>query len=118
MKRPFIAGVMGLAIAGCAHSRSELAKGPEGTNPVGPVGLTPAPSLRDTINRGVGDPALAQSALGDPYDSRWAGVAPSPDAIRSGATGTPSPAQSGSQSPTQSARSPQLAVTDSPPTEP
>jgi peptidyl-prolyl cis-trans isomerase SurA len=78
IKRQFIAGVMGLALAGCAHSRSEVTKGPDGTNPVGPVGLKPVPSLSDTINQGTGNAAMAQSALGDPSDPRWKGVAPSP----------------------------------------
>src|SRR5437879_2240589 len=110
IKRQFIAGVMGLAIAGCAHSRSEVAKGPDGTNPVGPVGLKPVPSLSDTINRGTGNPAMVQSALGDPNDPRWKGVAPSPDAGRAGTPGGPSPPQA--------APSPRMAAAGAAPAQP
>ncbi len=76
MKRQFVAGVMGLAVAGCAHFRSEAPKGPPSANPASPVGMQPVPSIYDTINRGTGNPAMAQSALGNPNDPRWSGQAP------------------------------------------
>src|SRR5215470_8764813 len=110
MKKLFIAGVMGLALAGCAHSRSEVSKTPDDTKPVGPVGLQPLPSLRDTINRGTGNAALAQSALGDPNDARWSGVAPSPDSIR--------PGSSGASIPAQTPQSPRMAANEEPAAEP
>ncbi len=66
MKRQFIAGVMGLALAGCAHSRSEVPKGPGTGNPVGPVGMQPVPSIHDSINRGTGNAAMAQSGARRP----------------------------------------------------
>ena len=96
MKRQFIAGVMGLALAGCAHSRSEVPKGPGTGNPVGPVGMQPVPSIHDSVNRGTGNAAMAQSALGDPNDPRWSGraPAPSPDPNRPGVSDAPTPSQS------------------------
>ncbi len=108
MKRKFIAGVMGLALAGCAHSRSDVAKGPNKANPNGPVGMTPVPSLDQTINHGTGGDALAQTALGDPKDPRWSGRAPSPDAGRPGTAPAPTPAAA--PSPSEAQQSPQLAA--------
>ncbi|MHB1558064.1 MAG: hypothetical protein ACYC61_11425, partial [Isosphaeraceae bacterium] len=80
MKRQFVAGVMGLALTGCAHFRSEAPKGPGQKNPPEPISMKPVPSIYDTINRGTGNPVIAQSALGNPNDPRWAGQAPPPGA--------------------------------------
>src|SRR5262245_10513259 len=126
MKRQIVAGVMGLALAGCAHSRMDGPKSAGAANPVGPVGMSPVPSLHDTINRGTGNPALAQSALGAPRDPRWSGNAPSPDAPRSeapgGAASSPAaqPPQTAAIDPTATvtpvpipaAQPPQAAATD------
>ncbi len=77
MKRTLIAGMLGLAVAGCAHSRSDVSKEtPRNLN--GPVGMTPIPPLKETINRGLGDQASAKAALRDPEDARWSGQAPGP----------------------------------------
>jgi parvulin-like peptidyl-prolyl isomerase len=93
MKRQLVAGVMGLALAGCAHTRSDVPKKPDATTPASPVGMNPVPSIHDTINRGTGDSALAQHVLNDPKDPRWSGQAPIPDAIQPGASATPAPGQ-------------------------
>src|SRR5207248_1531776 len=82
MKRQFVAGVLGLALAGCAQSRSAVPKGAAAAPD--PVSLTPIPSIHDTINRGTGDAALTQTALKDPADPRWNGRAPVSIASRSG----------------------------------
>ncbi|HZW32112.1 MAG TPA: peptidylprolyl isomerase [Isosphaeraceae bacterium] len=93
MKRQFVAGVLGLALAGCAQSRSAVPKGaaaePE------PVGLAPIPSIHETINRGTGDAALSQTALKDPADPRWNGRARNPIASRSGPGNGANPAGAG-----------------------
>ena len=41
MKRQLVAGMLGLAMAGCAQSRSQMPKGAAG--PTSPVGMTPVP---------------------------------------------------------------------------
>ncbi len=74
MKRQLVAGLLGLAVAGCAQSRSQMPKGAAGPTP-SPVGMTPVPSIHDSINRGTGGPAMAQATLPDPADSRWNGRA-------------------------------------------
>jgi peptidyl-prolyl cis-trans isomerase SurA len=66
MKRVMLAGMLGLAVSGCAQSRSKMPASQ-------PVGMDPVPSIHDTINRGTGDRALQQSALRDPEDPRWSG---------------------------------------------
>src|SRR5579875_841389 len=104
MKRQFVAGAMGLALAGCAHLRGDDPKGPNPANPVGPVGMKPVPSLHDTINRGTGGAALARTALGDPKDPRWSGHAAGTDADRPGTAGAPIPSQA--------AQPPQAAAID------
>ena len=48
---------------------------------------------------------MAQSALGDPNDPRWTGVAPSPDAGRARE-------RAGAPSPSQAAQSPQMAAAE------
>src|SRR5262245_58822864 len=49
MKRHLVAGVLGLALAGCAQSRSALPN--RGAPSLGPVGLTTFPSIHESINR-------------------------------------------------------------------
>lgn len=95
MKRQFVAGVLGLALAGCAHSRSDVAKGPDGSTANKPVAITPVPSIHDTINRGTGSPALAQTALGNPADPQWSGRAPAPGAGNPTAPAGTNPAPGG-----------------------
>src|SRR5207248_7753949 len=97
MKRPFIAGVLGLALAGCAQSRSAIPKG--ASDATGPVGLAPVPSVYDTINRGTGNPALVQTALKDSTDPRWNGRAPVSVASRSGPADGANPDQGPTQPP-------------------
>jgi hypothetical protein len=104
MKRTLVAGMLGLAIAGCAHSRSDVNKDappdlPRKTN--GPVGLTPIPPLSETINRGVGDQTSAKTVLRDPEDARWSGQAPPPGSL--GGPGTGVGGTSLAQGPSQSA---------------
>src|SRR5208283_2831089 len=53
MRRRIALGMLGLAMAGCAQSRSAL---PPQNKPVGVD--TPIPTLSDTINRGMGDVAV------------------------------------------------------------
>lgn len=115
MRKSFIAGVMGLALAGCAHSRSELARTPDGKKPDGPVGLTPIPSIHDSINRGTGGAALAQAALGDPNDPRWAGIAPNPGANPPGPPGANPSGPPGTSTPSQAT---QMAATGASPAQP
>lgn len=70
MKREFLAAaIAGLAIGGCAQSRSARPPEIEGE----PVGLVPAPSIYDTINRGT-SPAVAKSTLPNPADPNWSGA--------------------------------------------
>lgn len=66
MKLKLVAALLGLAIGGCAQSRS--AKLPEGT----PIGMEPVPSIHDTINRGA-NPAVAHATLPDPANPNWSG---------------------------------------------
>jgi len=63
--------MLSLALAGCAQSRSAISKRDE--KPPDPVAVTPVPSVYDTINRGMGGPALARSAMKNPNDPMWAG---------------------------------------------
>lgn len=110
MKRKFIAGVMGLALAGCAHSRSDVAQKPDPANPIGPVGLSPVPGIDETINRGTGGDALAQTALGDPRDPRWSGRSPAPDGSHAAASPAPAPAPVAAPSPAELGQAPQVAA--------
>ncbi len=97
MKRHLVAGMLGLAVAGCAQTRSQLPK-EDGRSP-GPVGMTPVPSIHESINRGTGPPGMSQAALPDPADPRWSGRAPvsvasgpgSPGAAASPGQGSPQP---------------------------
>ncbi len=98
MKRPIIAGVMGLAFAGCAHTRTDVAQDSGGKKTHRPVALEPIPSIYETINRGTGNAALAQTALHDPKDPRWTGLAPPSGAGSPGRAATPSGASGESAS--------------------
>jgi len=78
MKRLFVASLLSLATAGCAQSRSALSNGdgaPPGPAKPGPVAVAPVPSVYDTINPGLGGPALARTAMKDPNDPQWSGRA-------------------------------------------
>src|SRR5262249_10770336 len=82
MKRVFVASLLSLAIAGCAQSRSVLSEGDsaKGSRGVGPVAVTPVPSLYDTVNSGMGGSSVARTAMSKPHDPHWSGRAPSPSA--------------------------------------
>lgn len=70
MKRLTLAAALaGLAMGGCAQSRS--AKFAE--EPAQPVGLVPTPSIHETINRGT-DPGVARTTLPDPSSPNWSGA--------------------------------------------
>jgi len=69
MKLKLVAALLGLAIGGCAQSRSmRLPEGPDSK----PIGVDPVPSIHETINRGT-NPAVARSALSDPANPQWSG---------------------------------------------
>ena len=70
MRRKIAVGMLGLALAGCAQSRSSL---PGAGSRGQPVGMEPVPSINDTINRGTGDPAIVQATLPDPKNPNWSG---------------------------------------------
>ena len=74
MKRVFVVTLLSLSAAGCAQSRSALS----GQDPRAPdpVAVTPLPSLHDTINSGLGNPAIVRSAIKDPDSPQWSGRAP------------------------------------------
>jgi len=71
MKRLWVVSMLSLALAGCAQSRSAISK--QDAKPPDPVGLTPVPSVYDTINRGMGGPSIARSAIKNPNEPMWAG---------------------------------------------
>ncbi|QEH33511.1 peptidylprolyl isomerase [Aquisphaera giovannonii] len=88
MKLRIAFGMLGLALAGCAQSRSSL---PSPPGAAGPIGVEPIPVLNDTINRGMGDRAVQRTALGDPNSPRWSGsFVPERAGVPAGA-GTPDP---------------------------
>lgn len=70
MSRFIVAGIFGLALAGCAQTKTKLAK--DGPPPV-PVALTPVPSIYDSINRGVGNKKVQDKTLKETSASHWAG---------------------------------------------
>ena len=70
MRRKIAVGMLGLALAGCAQSRSSL---PVAASRGQPIGMEPVPSINDTINRGTGDPAIVQATLPDPKSPNWSG---------------------------------------------
>jgi len=67
-KQTIVAAMLGLAIAGCANTRKV---GPPEGPANRPVGMTPIPSLHETINRGVDSPAVAKMTLPDPSNPNW-----------------------------------------------
>ncbi|MGA7502223.1 MAG: hypothetical protein WBX00_36480, partial [Isosphaeraceae bacterium] len=70
MRRKIAVGMLGLALAGCAQSRSSV---PGAASRGQPIGMEPVPSINDTINRGLGDPAIVQATLSDPKNPKWSG---------------------------------------------
>ena len=70
MRRKIAVGMLGLALAGCAQSRSPV---PGAASRGQPIGIEPVPSINDTINRGTGDPAIVQATLPDPKNPKWSG---------------------------------------------
>src|SRR5271157_1556201 len=70
MRRKIAVGMLGLALAGCAQSRSSV---PGAASRGQPIGMEPVPSISDTINRGTGDPTIVQATLPDPKNPRWSG---------------------------------------------
>ena len=66
-KQTIVAAMLGLAMTGCANSRKSVV-------PEQPVGMSPIPSIHDTINRGA-SPAVAQTTLRDPSNPAWSGRA-------------------------------------------
>jgi peptidyl-prolyl cis-trans isomerase SurA len=73
MKRQFVAGLIGLTLAGCAQSRSTLTQKKGKADD--PVAIQPVPSIYETINRGTGNPAVASSTLPNPSASHWSATA-------------------------------------------
>jgi parvulin-like peptidyl-prolyl isomerase len=71
MNRLWVVSMLSLAMAGCAQSRSAISKRDE--KPPEPVALTPIPPVYDTINRGMGGPAVARTAMKKPDDPMWNG---------------------------------------------
>src|SRR5208337_5340483 len=70
MRRKIAVGMLGLALAGCAQSRSSV---PGAASRGQPIGMEPLPAISDTINRGTGDPAIVQATLPDPKNPNWSG---------------------------------------------
>ena len=71
MIRLLAVSMLCLALAGCAQSKGALSRG--ASYPASPVAITPVPSIYDTINKGVGGNAVAQTAIKNPDDPQWAG---------------------------------------------
>jgi parvulin-like peptidyl-prolyl isomerase len=89
MKRAFVVTLLSLAAAGCAQSRSALSS-PDARAP-DPVAVQPVPSLHDTINSGMGNPAIVRTAIKDPDSPHWSGRAPANPAAPSPSGGAPGP---------------------------
>ena len=98
MRRKIAVGMLGLALAGCAQSRSSL---PVAASRGQPIGMEPVPSINDTINRGTGDPAIVQATLPDPKNPQWSGEFIPPR----GPAGTPPGPQVARSSPVQGSAS-------------
>ena len=73
MKRVSAVMLLSLAAAGCAQSRSALTK--QDARAPDPVAVKPVPSLHDTINSGMGNPAVVRTAIKDPENPHWSGRA-------------------------------------------
>jgi parvulin-like peptidyl-prolyl isomerase len=71
MIRLLAVSMLSLALAGCAQSKGALSRG--ASYPPSPVAITPVPSIYDTINKGVGGNAVAQTAIKNPDDPQWTG---------------------------------------------
>jgi len=104
MKRLFVASMLSLALAGCAQSRSALSKAdaaPPGAAATPPVAITPVPSIYDSVNQGMGGPALARTAMKDPANPQWSGRAPVASAATPAGSGgaNPAPATSPARAP-------------------
>ncbi len=91
MKRVFVVTLLSFAATGCAQSRSALSK--QDSPAQAPVAATSVPPLSDTINRGMGSPAVVKTAIKDPDSSQWAGVAPVTAAKAPSAGSRPAPGQ-------------------------
>ena len=103
MKRLFVTSMLSLALAGCAQSRSALSKAdgaPPGAAKPPPVAVTPVPSIYDSVNQGMGGPALARTALKDPANPQWSGRAQVASAATPAASGAANPAPASSPVPT------------------
>ncbi|HMF38366.1 MAG TPA: hypothetical protein VKF17_17115, partial [Isosphaeraceae bacterium] len=117
MRRKIAVGMLGLALAGCAQSRSSV---PGAASRGQPIGMEPVPSINDTINRGTGDPAIVQATLPDPKNPHWSGefipprgpggTPPGPQIARSG----PVQGTASSPDPAGRAAAPTSAVLASP----
>ena len=70
MSRFIVAAIFGLALAGCAQTKTKIAK--DDAPPV-PVALTPVPSIYDSINRGVGSKKVQEKTLKETSAPHWAG---------------------------------------------
>ncbi len=117
MKRLFVASTLGLALAGCAQSRSALTK--ESATPPKPIAVTPVPSIYDTVNSGMGGPGVVRSAIKDPNDPLWAGRAQVAGTSRPGpapgGTAPPGPAQPSASDSIAAAPAPLAADLSNPP---
>ncbi len=93
MKRRLIAGMVGLALAGCAHGRSSTR----------PVAISSVPPLKDTINAGLPDAAPQPAAPTPPVadasaplllqrDSSQPGLTPADPAVQRASSEAPPPA--------------------------
>jgi len=91
MKRVFVVTLLSFAATGCAQSRSALSK--QDSPALAPVAATSVPPLSDTINLGMGNPAVVRMAIKDPDNSQWAGVAPATAAKAPSAESRPAPGQ-------------------------
>jgi peptidyl-prolyl cis-trans isomerase SurA len=115
MKRLFVAGALSLVMAGCAQSRSALTQDDSKQKP-NPVALTPIPSIYDSVNTGMGDKAVVQTAIKDPGDPRWAGRAQVPYAPRSSGAGLASAERRPAKSPAASSSPPnEMPLATAPP---
>jgi parvulin-like peptidyl-prolyl isomerase len=91
MKRVLVVTFLSLAATGCAQSSSALTK--QDPRAPDPVAVKPVPSLHDTINLGLGNPAVVKTAIKDPSSPQWAGRAPASPVSPSAGGGQTSPGQ-------------------------
>ncbi|MGO9598582.1 MAG: peptidylprolyl isomerase [Isosphaeraceae bacterium] len=117
MKRQIGVGLLCLALAGCSQTRQSK---PEQAAHGQPINMDPVPSLSQTINRGMGDPAIQKATLPDAKSPMWYGqYAPPPGessrASSSGRAGgalaaTPAPGPASSRSASEVLPSPSSPV--------